>query len=171
MATVGPYYSDQYTLEFLTTPPGTTVHRREHGNPLRIKRFTYTQAATGTAGDLVNLGHVPGDCMIILPYCFVTTSAWTASTVLDLGFAQYTEHDGDVIVADPDGLVDGLAISAVTVYFGQVTTVTTTNTLVRTPDITVKTFNSREPVLITANIMAVAPLAAATLEIFLAYTV
>lgn len=173
MATVGPYYSTEYSLLYRTVPSDVSVHRNKR-NEKRIERFSYTQAATGTDGDLVYIAKVPGNCRILLPEFFLHTSDWTASTVLDVGWGAYTEVDGDAVAADPDGLIDGLDISlgGVGVYWGLVNTVSTTNTLTIVPAGQIdKEFNSRHPVDITFTIAGAAPLAAATLNGWITYVV
>jgi hypothetical protein len=171
MATVGPYYSTEYTLNYRTVPPDVAVHRNKQSN-VRGKIFSYTQAATGTDGDLVYLCRLPAGSRILLPLSYIYVSAWSASTVLDVGWAAYVDPTGAAVVADPDGLIDGLDISnaAVMLYFGQVTTVGTTNTLIQIPAALIhREFNSRSDVEITATIAGAAPLAAATIDGFIAY--
>ena len=173
MATVGPYYTTEYNALYRTLPADVGVHRNKRSHK-RIEYFTYTQAATGTDGDQVFAVKVPGVSRILLPELFIHMSDWTASTVLDVGWAAYTEIDGDAVAADPDGLIDGLDISngGVAVFFGMVLTVSTTNTLTIAPaGLLSKEFNSRHPVDITFSLLGAAPLAAATLQGYVTYVV
>lgn len=81
---------------------------------IRFAFFDFTQgAAAGDAGSSARLCKLPGGLVrIILPLSRIYYSAFGASRVLDLGWESYTESDGTVIVADPNGLDDNIDVSS-----------------------------------------------------------
>ena len=175
MATVGPYYSTEYTALYRTLPADVAVHRNKR-NEKRIEYFTYTQAATGTDGDNVVLCKIPGNARVLLPELFIAFSAWTALTLLSVGWGAYTEVDGTAIAEDEDGLINDLDISlaAIGKFFGlnRYNVGATTATPHDDPTgLFSREFNSRAPVDIIASIDGAAPLATATLEGFVTYVV
>jgi len=84
-----------------------------HGR-LRVARFNFTQSGVGDAGSLVRLVKLPsGKIRVILPLSRVACSALGASRTLDLGWAAHQADDGSgAVAADPNGLDDGVDVSA-----------------------------------------------------------
>lgn len=104
--------STEYARQIAT---GAQTYNRpdEFSGRLRYANITFTQAATGTAADLANLTLLPaGSVRLILPLCRIAFSAWGASRTLDLGWLAYVDLAGDAVAADPNGLDDGVDISA-----------------------------------------------------------
>lgn len=93
----------------LASPPVLNGTNEDHGR-VRIKRFTFTQgAALGDAGSLAEIVKLPaGDVRVLLTQSLVAHSALGAARTIDMGWLAYTDTDGDAVVADPNGLDDGV---------------------------------------------------------------
>lgn len=94
--------------------PVTLVDVNEWMGRLRFFLFNFTQgAAAGDAGSTAQLVKLPGgDVRLVLPLSHVRHSAFGASRTLDLGWEAYTDNNGDAVAADPNGLDDGVNVSA-----------------------------------------------------------
>ena len=123
MATTGPYYSTQLTN--IRAVPQVALAVSDHSGKLRIAYFDFTQAAGGTAGDIIHLVRLPaGRVRIIGGLSKVYHNLTTASATVDIGWAAHTDLDGTAVVADVDGLDDGVATeTAGTVAVGTVAAV------------------------------------------------
>lgn len=101
----------------LATPPVLNGADAVHGK-LRIARFNFTQgAAAGDAGSLSELVKLPaGSVRVLLALSRITTSAFGAARTLDLGWLAYTDKDNAAVVADPNGLDDGVDVSSAVTY-------------------------------------------------------
>ena len=110
---------------------------------MRIFYFSFTRTAQGAAGSLCNLLQLPGGRVrLILPLSRIHTSALGASRTMDIGWLAHTDHDGDAVAADPNGLDDGVDVSSA-VAFNPGGTVGTDETYL---------FNSRDGVVLTAQV-------------------
>ena len=81
---------------------------------LRTLAFTFNQDGVGDAGSIIVLGKLPAGNVKIIGalsrfYCNIVAS----SATIDIGWQAYTSTDGDAVVADPDGMVDGLDVDTV----------------------------------------------------------
>ena len=81
---------------------------------LRTLAFTFNQDGVGDAGSIIVLGKLPAGNVKIIGalsrfYCNIVAS----SATIDIGWQAYTSTDGDTVVADPDGMVDGLDVDTV----------------------------------------------------------
>jgi hypothetical protein len=81
---------------------------------LRTLAFTFNQDGVGDAGSIIVLGKLPAGNVKIIGalsrfYCNIVAT----SATIDIGWQAYTSTDGDAVVADPDGMVDGLDVDAV----------------------------------------------------------
>jgi len=111
MATTGPYYSTQLTNIRATPPVALAVS--DHSGKLRIAYFDYTQAAGGTANDIIHLVRLPaGRVRIIGGLSQIYHNLTTASATIDIGWAAHTDLDGVAVAADVDGLDDGISTEA-----------------------------------------------------------
>ena len=142
------------------TPPTRNPTHDWRGR-LRIARFAFTQsAAVGDAGSLAELVKLPaGKVRVILPLSRIAFSAMGAARTMDIGWLAYTDDDGVAVVADPNGLDDGVDVA-------------TANSVV--PDGTVggdetKLFESQGGVTVTAQINDGTIPAAATLKGYVVY--
>lgn len=81
---------------------------------VRVETFSFTQAtANGDAGSYAYLVNLPaGKVKVILPLSRIAFSAFGAARTLDLGWLAYEDKDGATVVADPNGLDDGVDISS-----------------------------------------------------------
>ena len=81
---------------------------------LRTLAFTFNQDGVGDAGSIIVLGKLPAGNVKIIGalsrfYCNIVAS----SATIDIGWQAYTSTDGDAVVADPDGMADGLDVDTV----------------------------------------------------------
>ena len=173
MATVGPYYSEQYQTAYISNPniPGNShLNGNDWGAPIRRRPFTYTQAATGTAEDLVYLVKVPSNCVVIMALSYFKFSAWDNSPTLNVGWLAYVDSSsGAAVAADENGLLDGVAMAAAgAVFAGQL--LLASSNAAQAYIVDSKEFNSKEEVTITATLADQAPSATDTLTGWIAYT-
>ena len=95
--------SAEYTIQ-TTTPIVNSNTVDKHGK-LRTLFFTHDQDGAGDANSTVTLGKLPAGKVKIIGglsrfYCNWVTSSQT----MDLGWAAYTDLDGDAVALDVDGL-------------------------------------------------------------------
>jgi hypothetical protein len=107
-------YSTEYAAAVNTK--GTPVDTHQWEGRVRYMSFNFTQgAAAGDAGSLAVLCKLPhGKARVILPLSYVGASAMGTSRTMDLGWLAYTNDDGTAVAADPNGLDDGIDVSAAT---------------------------------------------------------
>ncbi len=81
---------------------------------MRKIRFDFVQgAAAGDATSTVSLVILPkGRNRIYLRDCIIAFSAFGAARTLDIGYAAYTDRDGNAVAAAPAAFVDDLDVSA-----------------------------------------------------------
>jgi len=81
---------------------------------MRKMRFDFTQgAAAGDATSTMSLIILPpGRNRIYLRDCIVAFSAFGAARVLDIGYAAYTDRDGNAVAAAPAAFVNDLDVSS-----------------------------------------------------------
>ena len=139
--------SAEYTIQ-TTTPIVNSNTVDKHGK-LRTLYFTHDQDGVGDAGSLVTLGKLPAGKVKILGGLSRFYCNWvTGSQTMDIGWAAYTDEDGDDVALDVDGLVDGLDVDAVG-YFTMESNIAAGKLLGGT-----YTFNSNNGVVITAKAIA-----------------
>jgi hypothetical protein len=145
------------------TPP-TIMDSIDNGGRVRFAKVTFTQgAAAGDANSTIDLIELPaGKVRFLGNMSSLVFSAFGAARVLDIGWLAYTDQNGTAVVADADGLDDGIDVSAA----GRVTL--GTNTAVTSGDSLV--FQSRGPVTLQATVLGGTIPAAATVEGVIAYT-
>lgn len=171
MATVGPYNSTEYAAAYVNHPsiPGNAPNYVNiWGGDIKRRDFTYAQAATGTADDIVRLCKVPANSVVIMGLSLFKFSAWTASTTLNVGWLAFTTPAGVATAADENGLMDGVAIDAAGHVFGGAL-ILAASAVAQAYIVDEKEFDAKEEVAITATLADVAPLAAATLTGWIAY--
>lgn len=167
MATVGPYFTTQWTQAYITRPVAPIAATLYKGD-LFWKRFDYTQAATGTDGDQVYLVKLPPGAAIVMPMSSFSFSAWTASTVLGVGWLAYETAAGVAVAASASGLLSGAVISAAGAVFGH-ELVLAASSVRQAYALDFRQFDSKDEVTITATLSGAAPLAAATLVGWICY--
>jgi hypothetical protein len=122
---------------------------------MRFFEFDYTQSGAGSIGDDVRLIKLPaGKVRVVLPLSRIAHSAYGAARTADLGWHAYTGSDGTAVAADPNGLDDGVDISAAGNY-NPVGTVGGAETYL---------FDSLDGVVIALQVNDAAPPDAATLK-------
>ena len=105
--------STEYTQLYITKPM-TPLNTTEWHGVVRIAYFTTNQSGTGDATSNVALVKLPpGRVRVLLPSSHAYVNWVTGSATLDLGWDAYVGLDGVTVVADPDGLVDGMDVDTV----------------------------------------------------------
>ena len=104
--------STEYAATIAT--PLVKTNATNNTGKLRTLAFTFNQDGVGDAGSIIVLGKLPAGNVKIIGalsrfYCNIVAS----SATIDIGWQAYTSTDGDAVVADPDGMVDGLDVDTV----------------------------------------------------------
>lgn len=108
--------SDLYAFQTNSTSNIGEFFASENGK-LHAAYFVHDQSGAGEAGSSVALVRLPpGRVRLILPLSYLYVNWTTASATLDLGWDAYTDIDGSAVVADPDGLIDGLDVESADVF-------------------------------------------------------
>lgn len=109
--------STEYT-NVTATPPTNLQTTEAHGR-VRIQYFVHAQSGAGDAGSSVALCKLPaGRVRLLLPMSSIYVNWTTASATMDLGWDAYTDAEGDAVVADADGLVDGVSVESAGYFTG-----------------------------------------------------
>lgn len=105
--------SDIYANQ-IATGAQTFLRPDQLDGRLRACYFEFTQGGSaGDAGSIANLVKLPaGNTRLFLPLSRIYFSAMGASRTMDLGWLAYTDPDGGAVVADPNGLDDGVDVSS-----------------------------------------------------------
>ena len=112
-----------------TASPVVNNETHEVHGRVRIAFFTHDQSGAGDATSSVALCRLPaGKVRLLLGSSFSYVNWTTASATLDLGWDEYTDIDGNTVVADPNGLIDGLDVDAVGLRSGEDLVTALTNT-------------------------------------------
>lgn len=108
--------SDQITNQEATPPVMSNVDTLR--GKLKILRFSFTQgAAAGDAGSLAELCKIPaGVVRVFLEKSYIAVSALGAARTMDTGWLAYVDTNGDAVVADPNGLDDGVDVSSAVAF-------------------------------------------------------
>ncbi len=101
------FYSDEVTN--INAVPPVALSPVDHHGKVRIAHVTYSQVATGTAGDTVELCKLPaGRVRVLGRLSSLYHNLTVGSATLDVGWAAYTDLDGAAEAAVGDGLDDGI---------------------------------------------------------------
>lgn len=99
------------------------------GGRMHAAYFTHEQSGAGDATSSVAVVKLPaGRVRLMLGASMLYVNWATASATLDIGWDAYVGLDGVTVVADPDGLVDGLNVDTLGVYSGEDLVTSLTNT-------------------------------------------
>ena len=80
---------------------------------MRIAHFDYTQPGQGDAGSIAELVKLPGGSVrVTLSFSRVSYAAMGTSRTMGLGWLAYTNDNSAAVVADPNGLDDGVDVAA-----------------------------------------------------------
>lgn len=105
--------SAEYTQVYITVPSTNLNTTEQHGR-VRTAFFSHNQSEAGDAtSDVALVKLPPGRVRLLLATSWAYVNWTTGSATLDLGWDAYVGMDGVTVVADPDGLVDGLDVDAV----------------------------------------------------------
>jgi len=108
--------SVEYTNS-IANPITTQAQPHEAMGRLRIAFFNHIQDGAGDATSSVALCKLPAGKLRLLSSLSRAYVNWTTgSATLDLGWDAHTNADGTAVAADPNGLVDGLAVDTAAYY-------------------------------------------------------
>lgn len=112
-------YSTEYDQVYVDQPPTLLNPTEIHGR-VRVAYVTHVQSGAGDATSSVALFKLPpGRVRLLLGSSFLYVNWTTASATLDLGWDAYTDLSGTAVVADPNGLADGIDVDTVGLRSGE----------------------------------------------------
>jgi hypothetical protein len=150
----------------MVSNPPTLVDPTVANGKLRFAYFAHTQDGAGDATSTVCIAKLPRGKVRLIPGLSCIQHNWTtASATVDIGWDGYTQPDGTVVAADPDGIDDGISVETAGVLSGEDLGAQLTATG-RT-----KLFDSKNGVDIRLTSQDVALAAASTASGYLAYVV
>lgn len=154
------FYSTEMTN--ILAVPSVPLSPVDHHGKVRYAKVTYLQVAAGDAGDIIQLCKLPaGRVRLIGRLSSLYHNLTTGSNTIDIGWAAYTNLDDTAVVADPDGLDDGIDVeTAGTILVGTVAAVLAVGGN--------KLFESQEGVVITLTSVGI-PAESDTIDGFIAY--
>lgn len=104
--------SVQYANAF-TDQPREMNPVSQWGGKLQVAFFEHDQSGAGEATSTVAVVKLPaGRVRVFLPLSKAYVNWTTGSATLDFGWDAYTGLDGVAVVADPDGLADGIDVES-----------------------------------------------------------
>lgn len=155
------FNSLQYAAQ-IAIPPVIDQAYNSYGK-LRMQKINYTQLATGTDGDELNLIKLPpGRVSLIGGLSYLRFSAWTASTVIKVGWLAYKDPFGVDVAASLSGIIASQSIATAAQVMLSPITVDADGVIL---------FESLGGVVLQAEITGAAPLAAAVLNGVFVYAV
>ncbi len=102
--------STQYANQ-IAIPPVIMEAGVNYGK-LRVSQFNFTQDTEGSAASVARLYRLPAGKVTL--YCGqsqIKTSAFGASRVLDIGYAQYIDQGGDTVAASAAAINNDIDVS------------------------------------------------------------
>lgn len=114
--------TNQKSTEYTNATASQVVNLAPHEfhGRVRVAFFTHAQSGAGDATSDVTLCKLPaGKVRLLLGSSFMYVNWTTSSATLDLGWGAYTDINGDAVVADPNGLIDGLSVDTAGLYSGE----------------------------------------------------
>jgi hypothetical protein len=157
MATI---YSTQYANGYITVPRVANVN---YGTGYQHFPWDYTYPGAGNIGDVLYLATLPPYATVVMLASAFWFAGATATETIDIGWLAYTDGDGTAVVADADGLIDGVLMTTDATWRGGAL-ITAAAIAQSLPIVNVKTFNNRTPVVLTATFLVAAPGAADTIN-------
>jgi len=105
MATVN---SDQ--MANVLAVPSVALAPCDHHSRLRVAKFSRAWTAAGSGGDIIRLVQLPaGRVRFIGLLSYVYQNFTEGSQTMDIGWAAYVDLTGTAVIADTDGLDDGVS--------------------------------------------------------------
>jgi len=102
-------YSTEYDQAYISKSGNLETH--ELAGRVRCAYFTHVQDGAGDATSSTALVKLPAGKVRLLAAQSKAYVNWTtASATLDLGWDAYTDASGSAVVADPNGIDDGLNV-------------------------------------------------------------
>jgi hypothetical protein len=104
------WYSDQMTNILAT--PSVKLPVSDMSGKLRVAKVSWIKSAVaGEAADVIEICKLPAGRVRFLGHMSeLYHNMTTGSNTIDIGWKAYTDLDGDAVVADPDGLDDGISV-------------------------------------------------------------
>lgn len=101
-------------IENLEAQPPIGIPTTDWKGALRIMRFEFRQGGVaGVAGSLAELVKLPaGNIRVFLHLSRVNFGAMGAGRTMDVGWLAYETPGGTAVVADPNGLDDGIGVAS-----------------------------------------------------------
>jgi len=134
-------YSTEYNQAYVAA--SGNLETNEMRGRVRVAYFTAAQDGAGDAGSSFALVKLPPGKVRLLAAMSKAYVNWTTgSATLDMGWDAYVEQDGTAVIADPNGIDDGIDVDAAGYQTFGSALVATGGT---------KVFNSRDGVVIRAT--------------------
>ena len=136
------FYSEEMTN--ILAVPTVPLSPIDHHGKLRMAAVTYEQVANGSAADILQMCRLPAGRVKVhglLSNLYINLT--TASMKVEIGWAAYTDLDGDAVAADPNGLDSTLDVDTAGIFNIGSVLATAGN---------VKTFESEEGVVLTMTL-------------------
>lgn len=105
-------YSDLRTNERASPP---VLNDGAKDGRVKVADVPAANFAAGDADSLVELFTLKANEVLLPDAFFLSHSAWIATSTIDVGYLGYTQPDGTVVAADPNGIatgIDGDAVAA-----------------------------------------------------------
>lgn len=104
-------YSELGNFQNGTTSTAGAYFGDVFNGQLKVARVVHAQDGAGDSGSIVYAAKLPpGRVLLLGALCNVYVNWTTVSATMDVGWAAYTGQDGVAVIADPDGLDDGLDV-------------------------------------------------------------
>ena len=104
------WYTDEMTN--VVAVPSVKLAVSDMTGKLRVAKVTWAKSAVaGEAADIIQIAKLPAGrvrFLGLLSYRYHNMT--TGSNTVDIGWAAYTDLDGAAVVANPDGLDDGVSV-------------------------------------------------------------
>lgn len=159
MSTTFDQNTTQYAALYVSRP-GTA--QEAYGGKLRYFPFDITLAA-GTAPVTVGLVKLPPHSTLLMLLSSFWFAGATATETIDIGWDAYKDVDGTAVVADDDGLIDGVLMTTDATWAGGAL-ITAAAIAQSLPIVNRKVFSNRDEVAIYASLKVANPGANDTLN-------
>lgn len=136
------WYSDE--MADIVAVPSVKLPVSDMTGKLRAAHFSWAKSAVaGEAGDVIEIVKLPaGRVRLLGLLSTIMQNFTTASNTIDIGWKAYTDLDGVAVVADPNGLDNGINVEATgNIHIGTVLVATNNE----------KLFESQSGVIITVT--------------------
>lgn len=109
---VATEFGVEYTQLYITVPSVMLETSQNHGR-MRVAQFSHTHIVGDATSDVTVVKLPPGNVRLYMSLSWAYFNWTTASATCDIGWGAYTNGAGVAVVADPNGLADGIDVDAV----------------------------------------------------------